>query len=198
MKTHSTVAALATGLALLAFAPDVRAQPAGPPAAPAARSTLSRVDTGFLRKAGEHGLAEVELGRLAEERALHAEVKAFGARMVADHGKANEELMGLAAAKGVPLPIEPDRRHRRDRAKLQKLSGPEFDRAYMKAMVADHRKEVKDFERIAKDAHDPEVREFASRQLPVLRAHLQAAQATYDLSQGSNRSGDRATGSTKR
>jgi len=183
MKTASKIAALA----LLALASAAWAQ----------KTTIARGEAGFLRKAAEHGLAEVDLGRLAEERGMHGEVKAFGARMAADHGKANEELARLAQSKGLELPTAPDKGHQRDRERLAKKSGPDFDRAYMKAMLHDHRKDVREFERMSRDAKDADVREFATRQLTVLRGHLQSAQATYDLSQGSKRTGDRATGSTK-
>ena len=182
MNTHRLFA-----LALTVFA-----------AAAGAQSTaVSRSDAAFLRKAGAHGLAEVQAARVAQERGMHDEVKQFAARMATDHGKANEELMRLAAAKRVELPTGPDRKHQHDLDRLQKRSGPDFDRAYMKQMLADHRKDVRDFERMAKHAKDAEVRDFAASQLTVLRAHLQAAQATYDLSQGSKRTGDRATGSPR-
>ena len=186
MKTHSKVRALAA-LVLVALASGAWAQ----------KTTIAHGEASFLRKAAEHGMAEVDLGRLGQEKGMHGEVKAYGERMVADHGKANEELKQLAAAKQLELPAAPDKGHQRERERLEKKSGPDFDRAYMKAMVEDHRKDVKEFERMAKNAKDADVREFASRQLNVLRGHLQSAQATYDLSQGSKRTGDRATGSTK-
>jgi putative membrane protein len=183
MKGIRSIAALA----LIALASTAWAQ----------KTAIPRGEAGFLRKAAEHGLAEVDLGRLGQERGMHEEVKSFGARMVADHGKANEELMRLAQSKGVELPTAPDKGHQRDRERLAKKTGPDFDRAYMKAMLEDHRKDVRDFERMSRGAKDADVRDFATRQLTVLRAHLHAAQATYDLSQGSKRTGDRATGSTK-
>jgi putative membrane protein len=180
-------------LALIALASTAWGQAQGS----GQRGSVSRGDASFLRKAGEHGLAEVELGRLAQERGMREEVKQFGARMVADHGKANEELARIASARGVEVPAAPDKKHQRDRDKLSKYTGPEFDREFMKHMVADHRKDVREFARMAKGAKDAEVKEFAARQLPVLKSHLQAAQATYDLSRGSDRTGKRETGSTR-
>ena len=197
MKTNAKILALGAGLVSLGLAFGAGAQQSQAPAA-GAKGVLVRAEAGFLKQAGEHGLAEVELGRLGQEKGLHEEVKAFAARMVADHGKANEELMGLAASKGVQLPTAPDRKHQRDLERLRKPAGPDFDRAYMKHMVDDHRRDVRDFERMAKNARDVDVREFASRQLVVLRAHLQAAQATHDLVQGSKRTGDRGTGSPRK
>ena len=179
-------------VAVIALASSAWAQAPNP-----GPGSLGRGEAGFLTKAGEHGLAEVELGRLAQERGLREEVKSFGARMVADHGKANEELSRIAAAKRVELPTAPDKKHQRRLEDLRKQSGPDFDRAFMRRMVDDHREDVRDFERQAKNARDADVREFASRQVPVLRSHLESAQATYDLTQGSKRYGKRETGSTK-
>lgn len=191
MSTRSIFRSIA-GIVLVTLASSAWAQAPKPERAP-----LARGDVSFMKKAGEHGLAEVELGRLAQEKGMREEVKSFGARMVADHGKANEELMRIAASKGVQLPTAPARNHQRDMEKLRKHSGPDFDREYMKRMVSDHRKDVRDFERQAKNARDPEIREFARQQLTVLRAHLGAAQATYDLATGSKRARKRETGSTK-
>ncbi len=158
---------------------------------------LSAGEERFLKQAAADGLAEVQLGRLAQDKALREEVKQFAAQMVADHGKANEELMGIAASRRVKLPTEPDGKQRRSLERLGKLLGPDFDRAYMKMMVDDHRKDVKEFERQAKSARDPEVRDFAARTLATLRGHMDAARATYDTTLGSKRTGERETGSKK-
>jgi putative membrane protein len=85
-------------------------------------------------------MAEVQLGKLAAEKALSQEVKQFGQRMVDDHGKANDRLKQLATTKGVNLPTELDRSTQREMDKLAKLSGADFDREYMKHMVSDHRR----------------------------------------------------------
>ena len=170
----------------------------GAAATAGAQQTVSSADAGFLKKAAQAGLAEVQLAELAQRKALHEEVKQFADRMVADHRKANEDLMGLAASKRVPLPTEVDDKHRKELGRLEKLVGPDFDRAYMKMMVDDHGRVVRDFEHQAKSARDAEVREFAAKTLPVLQGHLSAAKATYDITLAPKRTGERGTGSTKK
>lgn len=64
--------------------------------------------------------------------------------------------------------------------RLGKLSGNDFDKAYMKHMVDDHKKDVSEFEKASRSAKDPEVKAFAAKTLPTLKAHLQQAQTTYD------------------
>ena len=136
---------------------------------------LLAADEAFVMKVAKGGMAEVELGKLAAEKASAEEVKKFGQRMVDDHSKANDELKALATSKSVTLPSEigPEEKALRDR--LMKLSGPAFDQAYMKAMVSDHVKDVNEFKKEANSGRDPQVKSFASNTLPTLEEHLQHA-----------------------
>jgi putative membrane protein len=186
MRTKLSLAATAA-LASLTFASAVFAEGA----------TVASGDRKFMEKAARDGLAEVQLGQLAKERGMSDEVKSFANRIVTDHGKANDELKSLAAAKGVALPAEMDKSHRKTMDKLAKLSGPDFDRAYMKEMVSDHKKDLSAFRKEAKGGKDADVRGFASKAVPTLEDHLAMARKTNDVVQGSKRTGDRETGSRK-
>jgi len=163
---------------------DTASSPETAPAKPDASTvgggggTLAGGDRKFVETAAMHGLAEVEMGKLAQQKASSPEVKDFGARMVQDHGKANDELKALASAKGVRLPASIDSAHQRKIERMQKLSGAAFDRAYMKEMLSDHKKDVSEFRKQAKSAKDPDVKAFASRTLPTLEEHLHLAQRT--------------------
>ena len=133
-------------------------------------------DKKFMREAAEGGLAEVELGKLATEKASSEEVKKFGQRMVDDHSKANEELKQLASSKSVNLPSDLTAKDKMTKERLSKLSGESFDRAYMQDMVKDHKKDVADFARESNRAKDPDVKQFASKTLPTLKDHLKEAE----------------------
>jgi putative membrane protein len=133
---------------------------------------VSSGDRKFMTEAAEGGLAEVELGKVAAQNGGSDDVKKFGQRMVDDHGKANEELKGVASKLGVNLPAEPSKKHRKEMDKLSKLNGDKFDKEYINAMVKDHEKDVKAFEKKAKKADTPEVQQFASATLPTLQDHL--------------------------
>lgn len=119
------------------------------------------MDKHFIRKAGVGGLAEVELGKLAAEKGQSEEVKKFGQRMVDDHGKANDQLKHLAESKGVTLPTDLSAKDKATKARLEKLSGENFDRAYMNDMVQDHTKDVSEFKKVSKSAKDSDVKSFA-------------------------------------
>lgn len=132
-------------------------------------------DLGFMIEAARGGLAEVELGRLAIQRAASDAVRQFGQRMVADHGAANQELLMLAQGKGVTLPqaLDPDHRMLLDR--LATLSGPQFDQAYMAEMVRDHQADAAAFEREVRQGQDPEMRAWAARTLATVQHHQRIA-----------------------
>jgi putative membrane protein len=157
---------------------------------------LTAADTKFVREAADGGMAEVELGQLAASKASSDDVKKFGQRMVDDHGKANDQLKQLASQKNIDLPQEPSAKHKATKARLEKLSGSEFDQAYMADMLKDHKKDVADFARESKTAHDPDVKNFAAQTLPTLEDHLKQAQSIAP-SQRADRSSPTANASQR-
>ena len=136
------------------------------------KGSLARADREFVLEAARGGMAEIELGRLAADRASSGAVKQFGQRMATDHQKANDELKALAQQKGLTLPADVGPKHRTLRDRLAKLSGPEFDRAYVDAMVKDHHKDVTGFRREAQRAKDPDLKAWAGKTLPTLEEHF--------------------------
>ena len=154
-------------------------------------SGLDKGSVKFIEKAASGGMAEVELGKLAQQKASSAQVKEFGARMAKEHAKANEELKPIADAKNVALPGAPDKEHRRTYDKLAKMSGADFDKAYMKHMLDDHEKDVKEFQKQAEKGRDGDVKGFAQKTLPTLEEHLRLAQSTYNAVQGGAPAGSR-------
>ena len=147
-------------------------------------NTANTADQKFVMDTAKGGMAEVELGKLATEKAASAEVKQFAQRLVDDHTKANDELKTIAQSKNITLPasIDPDQRALHDR--LSKLSGQAFDRAYMQAMIVSHRKGVSAFRAEAMSGKDPEFKAFASKTLPTLEEHMRMAEATSKTAAG--------------
>jgi putative membrane protein len=139
---------------------------------------MSATDHKFVMDAAEGGMMEVELGRLAAQKATDPDVKAFGQRMVDDHSKANEQLKQIASEEGITLPttLKGDMKAMHD--KLAKASGAAFDKMYMSHMVKDHQKDVKEFEKESTKGMDTDVKQFATTTLPILRQHLQMAETT--------------------
>jgi putative membrane protein len=141
-----------------------------------AKGALDKADEQFIQKAAQGGMMEVKLGELASQKAASAQVKEFGAMMVKDHGKASQELKGLAEKKGIALPTELDSKHQGKIDKMGKLSGEAFDKEYADEMVSDHKKDVSEFEKASKSSTDPDLKAWAGQTLPTLQGHLQKSQ----------------------
>ena len=137
-------------------------------------------DTKFAMAAAMGGMEEVQLGQLAAQKGASDEVRQFGQRMVDDHTKANQDLMQVASGKGLTLPTALDAKHQADVQKLSALSGDAFDRAYVKMMVKDHKKDVAEFQKESARGADADIKSFAARTLPTLQEHLQMIQRISD------------------
>ena len=132
-------------------------------------------DKKFLKDAAIGGMAKVELGKLAVQKASSDAVKQFAQKMIDDHTKANEEVKQIASKANISLPDSLDSRHQSRIDKLSKLSGTEFDRAYIKDQLKDHQQDVKEFQNEAENGYHEELKTFASKTLPTLQEHLSMA-----------------------
>jgi putative membrane protein len=164
---RTVFAALAVVLSFGAVAADKRADD----------KKVSASDRQFIKEATEDGLAEIELGKIAQKNAASAEVKQFGQRMIDDHSKANQELEAIATKLGVTVPKEPSGKHAHMVKELSKKTGTRFDHEYAEDMVKDHEKAVALFEKESKKGDSEELRQFAAKTLPVLQEHLKMARA---------------------
>jgi putative membrane protein len=162
-----TVGLALAGLALLAAPIVAAAQTTG---------ALSDEDARFVNKAAADGLAEIDIARIAQQRAASDAVRQYAARLAQDHSTANEELRAIVQRKGHAMPHDVDHAHAGLRDRLMNLGGQEFDRMYMNEMVRDHQQAVSEFERHARTGTDPDIKAFAAKNVPVLQEHLRAAQ----------------------
>ena len=135
---------------------------------------VSKKDQDFLTKAAAGGMYEVEAGKLAQQKGMAPEVKSYGEMLVKDHSAANEELKGLAGTKGVALPaaLPTDKQARLDKIGRAKA----FDKEFLKEVgLDDHKKDIALFEKASRGADDADVKAFATKTLPVLKAHREHA-----------------------
>ena len=139
---------------------------------------MSSADMTFATKAAQGGMAEVQLGQLAVQKADNPQVKAFGQRMIDDHTKVNDQMKSLATSQNMTLPTTLDAKDQAEYNKLSQLSGPAFDKAYMKDMLKDHREDIKEFQKEANSGKDPQLKQLAASTLPILQQHLQLAEST--------------------
>lgn len=137
-----------------------------------AKEVIGEEQSDFLVEAASSGIWEVEMTKLAEEKAQHARVKNFAKILRDEHSKLNEEIRSLAVKKQLTLPgaLDPDQQDHL--AELKRLSGKAFDRRVMEMIEKEHQKDIKDFEDASENHKDSDVQTFAAKTLPLLRAHL--------------------------
>jgi putative membrane protein len=175
LATTSILAALISTPAMAQFGNPAFAAP-DTPYNPDQMHLTNTSDQVFIIEATKGGLAEVEFGKLAEQKGGDNLVKEFARRMVEDHSKANQKLAALAQGDGIKLPTGLDPEHTLMREELQKLSGTAFDRAYVMGQITDHQKTVQLFEYEINSGQNGDLKMFASETLPIILRHLQMAQ----------------------
>jgi predicted outer membrane protein len=149
----------------------------GAAGATASGAKLGSGDEKILKDMAMANMAEIEGGKLAQSKGQSSEVKAFGQQMIDDHTANLKEVQALAQARGVTLPAEPDSKHKAMAAKLEKMSGADFDKAYMKqAGVQDHKTVHSKLMSASKKAKDPEVKALVDKTEPVVAQHLKSAE----------------------
>jgi putative membrane protein len=133
-------------------------------------------DEQYLMEASACSMAEVQIAKLAAERATNPQVKQYAQQIAQDHMAANEKMRDLAEKTKLSVAREVGREHQQVIDQLSKLEGAEFDRAFLQHMIKDHQKAIAQTQAKARDATSPELKEFATSALPKLQAHLKRAQ----------------------
>jgi putative membrane protein len=181
--TKLCIAALAASLAAAVVA---QTRTATPPArnqsivtAEAGRTapSASTDDVEFLNEALRSAQAEIELGELAAEKAHDARVRELGARAAREHTAELMELEGLLKGRHVVVSEEPSADAQLQVAALERLTGAEFDAAFLELMAAMHRKALEQYGAETHANPDEVLSDFASKHLPVLREHLRIAES---------------------
>jgi len=152
-----------------------QASPGSPGTDPGAAPTAQNFgDQAFVAKALAGGDAEVQLGQIAEQKSQSNDVKQFAQKMVSDHTQMGDKwFKPVAKQLGVAEPKGPDKKDKKLIAKLETLSGPQFDTEYIQAMLKDHKQDLKDFNEEAQSAQDPNVKQVAQQGATVIQQHLQ-------------------------
>jgi len=182
--------------------PGGQQQPTSPQQSPSSMGTAgpssgisdqqSMMDQAFVRKALEGGNTEVQLGQLAQQKAQSDDVKQFAQRMVQDHTQLGDQMKPLAQQLGVNEPKGPSKKDKELMAKLQGLSGQQFDDAYIKAMLKDHKQDLKEFKDVAETTQNPNVKQAAQQGAGMISQHLQLIQ---QIAQSHNITDDKSKGS---
>jgi putative membrane protein len=161
MRTRLIIGALAFATALI-LAPSADA--------------ADRKAEKFVTEAMQGNRAEMEMGKLAQQNGQSDGVKQYGKMLETDHGDAANKLRAVASQIGVQPPAEPNKKQQKDHHKMMDLKGDKFDRAFIKYMVKDHKKDISQYEKAAK-MKEQAVAGYANETLPVLKKHLETAES---------------------
>ncbi len=145
-----------------------------------AQGLMGFSDEAFVKEAAERGMAEVRLGKLAQNRGTSEAVRNFGKMMVTDHQKANDELKQLAQRKNIFVPAGVPNDMQKDHDDLSGKSAADFDEAFMKKMIRDHEATIALFKRAVDKGTDADLKSWAARTLPTLEQHLEHARNVQD------------------
>ena len=143
----------------------------------AARGNKNAAHIEFLVEALRTSLAEARMGELATQQSYDSRVRDYGTKLKSDHTPHASEIERLLEPLGVTIPTEPSAEALAQQAALARLSGEEFDAAFVQAMIWTHTESI---ERYGAQTHanpDRSLHDFAMKSLPMLREHLAAAEA---------------------
>ena len=180
MSKHSSLRTLAIAAAIVSL-PAIAAtaqtskQTIGSAGAGTAGDKASKTDRQFLEKSIQGDLAEVQVGKLAEQKSDNADVKKFGQMLEQDHGQHLQKVQALAGQVGVTAPTQPSPQQKRTYDRLSRLSGARFDKSFATAMVDDHKRDIREYQKEAKTKSA--VGDMAGQTVPTLEKHLQTAES---------------------
>jgi putative membrane protein len=138
----------------------------------------------FIIKAEDGNMLQVSLGEFAGQQGASPEVRQFGQKMAVDHLLSSNKLLEIAKKNNLQVPEDMDRAEHETLIHLQGLKGRDFDRAFMKNMVEDHKRDMGLYEQMAKEGSDPDLKDFAQQNLQTMREHFRMAQDIYRKIEG--------------
>ena len=127
--------------------------------------------------------SEVDLGKVAEQRAQNKDVKKFGKHMVKDHTALDKDAQSWAKKNNVTVGAPPqDDAHQAEmqkmqdlKQKLQGMSGPEFDKTYMQAMAEDHANDLSKVQTFEQQTTNKSLKKLLEKALKTIASHKKDA-----------------------
>jgi putative membrane protein len=145
------------------------------------KEEMNQEQADFLVEAANSGMKELEMAKLAVDKAQHKRVKSFAKMMVNDHEQLNRDLKELATQKQLTLPAAVAPAQQTEINDLKRKSGTDFDKRFMELMQQEHERDVRKYEDASENHKDSEVQVFAAKTLPKLRAHLDSARMVRNV-----------------
>lgn len=175
MKFNGKIRAI--GLALTLAFGSATVAVAATDSATHAKASATKKDSDFMKELAQANIAEIEAAKLAQSKSKDEKVLEFSKHMIADHTAGLNDVKKLAGEKGVTLPTEPDKAHKQEAAKLSKLDGEKFDKAYLtSAGLKDHEAAKDLVTKVSQKADDADLKALAEKMAVVINKHLEMVQ----------------------
>lgn len=146
--------------------------------------TPSLADQAFVKDTLKDDQAQIQLSQLAQQKSTSDDVKQFGQHMIEVQTQLDKQLQPFAKQLYISEPAKPSKQEKQEMARLQALSGPDFDTAYLQAMSKEQRHNLKEFKQEAEGTQDPMIQNAARADAPVLSQNFQVLQklaATHNV-----------------
>lgn len=132
---------------------------------------MNPTDHEFVNKVSQGNRAEIKSSQLALTKSRDKRVLMIATMLIQQHGKAQKDLKTVAQMHHVTLPAGTDSMHRQEYRMLSRMSGPSFDKLYMKGQVRDHNMTIALFNKELGKGNETHVRSFAAKYLPDIQNH---------------------------
>jgi putative membrane protein len=149
-------------------------------------SNLSGAERQFLTNTAESTMAGLQMAQMASSRASSASVRSLAQQLAGTYQSRLSELQRIASSNGVSLPSSVNNADRARMDSLGNASGPQFDQAYLSAMVSDGQRDATAFALEAANGSDQGLKKFASDALPKMQATQQYAKGMLAQLQSGN------------
>jgi putative membrane protein len=130
----------------------------------------------FVTRASNANLFAVEESRLALDRTGDLKLKSFARQMVADHKRAEAELLSAAEESGALVPTALDEEHQARLTTLQGKSGADFDKGYVADQGENHSNALTLYADYMLWGEYEKLQALAIRMIPITEAQLKQAQ----------------------
>ncbi len=141
---------------------------------------ISKLDHDFVTKATESGLAEVELAKVAKQKASSAEVREYADKLQSDHKKATDKLLNLVKGSGIDVPKRLSESHRMLIDRMSKIGDDRFEREFMTTQIKEHESDIKLYRSEAEHGGNDELKKLAAETADLLQKHVEMARTIHN------------------
>jgi putative membrane protein len=141
---------------------------------------VTNTDKQYAQAMATRGMMEIRLGQAALEKSGREDVKAIAHRMITDYLAWDAGMEKAAAKLGIAMPSDMDAKDKAEVDRISALSGPEFDKAYLKEVIKLQTKALTMSHHEASEAAVSGFRHWAGIVIPTLQEQVHDAQKALD------------------